>query len=345
MGKYIYGIINSNADLRMSISEDLPLADCETEEVIYTIAYKDVSALVRESEPLDLMHLRKSLLVNCLLEHQTLSERVMATGVSVIPVKIGTVANDDSEVVSMLKAGYPLIKQVLESIAEKIEIGVAAVWSNFATVIKEVSSEQDIMQFKQTLLSKPEGVSVDDQMQVGVMLKKAIDKKNDLHALRIRKVLNTVSQNSKLHSCMDDKMVLNAAFLLDRAKQPDFDALVLQLDAEYPDRLNYKCVGPLPPYSFYTIEIKQLVFENIDQARLRLGLHSTQVSKAEIKKAHQKMARLAHPDKKTESLEITIEFDEVTTAYNTLCEYCQEDYCSFESAEFKKHSILIKVMD
>jgi len=50
-------------------------------------------------------------------------------------------------------------------------------------------------------------------------------------------------------------MVLNGAFLVDAAKESDFDEAVQSLDQDFGDRLMFKYVGPVPPYNFVNIVV------------------------------------------------------------------------------------------
>jgi len=140
-------------------------------------------------------------------------------------------------------------------------------------------------------------------------------------------------------------MVLNTAFLINKTKQKEFDKKIEELNTKFNNELNFRCVGPLPPYSFYTLEIKKWQFEEIDWARRKLGLQNNFATKDEIKKAHQTMAFTFHPDKNPNTSGIEREFDEITKAYKLLCEYCEGDSCSFSEEEFKKNAILVKVRD
>ena len=52
-----------------------------------------------------------------------------------------------------------------------------------------------------------------------------------------------------------ERMVLNAAFLLEKEHQADFDAALRALDGEMGKRLIFKYVGPVPPYNFVNIVV------------------------------------------------------------------------------------------
>jgi hypothetical protein len=51
-------------------------------------------------------------------------------------------------------------------------------------------------------------------------------------------------------------MVANAAFLISRTREAEFDASVRKLDAEMGRRLLIKCVGPVAPYNFVNVTMQ-----------------------------------------------------------------------------------------
>ncbi|PKP15344.1 MAG: hypothetical protein CVU06_16740, partial [Bacteroidetes bacterium HGW-Bacteroidetes-22] len=194
--------------------------------------------------------------------------------------------------------------------------------------------------------------TVDDQMKVGVMIKKALDEKREKYALQIQTFLRNYCAAFKVHELMDDRMVINVACLINIREQKDFDRKVGEINTKFAEKLNFRCVGPLPPYSFYTLEIKKMQFEEIDWAKKKLRLSDDFATKNEVKKAYRKLAFSFHPDRNPDTPGIEKEFDEVTKAYRILADYCEackqagkEDSLSFSEEEFEKNKILVKVKD
>ncbi|HEX9911925.1 MAG TPA: J domain-containing protein, partial [candidate division Zixibacteria bacterium] len=114
-------------------------------------------------------------------------------------------------------------------------------------------------------------------------------------------------------------------------------------------KINFRNVGPLPPYSFSTIEVKKWQFEDIDKARRLLGL-GEEITRSDIKNAHRKLAFKYHPDKNPEGAPFDKNFNELTQSYKLLLEYCQSDLtaqntcrCSLRK-ENVENSILIKIL-
>ena len=52
-----------------------------------------------------------------------------------------------------------------------------------------------------------------------------------------------------------DRMVLNAAFLVEKSREAEFDHAVSRLDEELGPRALFKYVGPVPPYNFVNITV------------------------------------------------------------------------------------------
>ena len=350
--KYIYGIIDSNTE--KSFSPCLPteasaqVSGITTHEEVYAISYQDISAVVSDSQFVDFTTFPKNQVARYLLRHQQVIEKIMDTH-TIIPMRLGTFANNNEEIKEILTKGYSTIKNIFEGIKESREIDVAATWSDFSSVLREVSEEGEIKEFKQTILNKKEGVTVDDQIKIGVMVKNQLNEKREKYALEIQTSLNKVSESIKVHEPMDDKMVINTAFLISKNKQKDFDRKVEELNTKFAEKLNFRCVGPLPPYSFYTLEIKKMQFEELQWARKKLDLNGF-TSKEDVKKAYQMLAFSSHPDRNPNIPDIEKKFDEVNKAYRVLWEYCQAaeqagqgDGCSFNEEEFKKNAILVKV--
>ncbi len=332
-GKYIYGVIDSGAERFFDLNgimslegnhalknSEIAVGDSDTSDCAYTISHEDVAAVVKDSEVIDYSNTPKDKLARLLVGHQRLVEKVMAEH-AVIPVKLGTYARSDDQVREILAAGYGTIKDVFAEAKDMIETDVVVTIGDFDSFLREISQQDEIRQFKQSLLSKKGGVTVDDQMEIGFLVKKHIDKNREGFAERIQTALGRAACSSRTHDLMDDKMVFNGAFLVDRSRQEEFDRHVGRLDEEFEGRLNFRCVGPLPPYSFYTLEIRKPQFEEIDWARRKLGLEKDYVTAEEIKKAHRRIALTCHPDKNPGVPDIEEKFDEMARAYRILLDY------------------------
>jgi hypothetical protein len=362
-GKYIYGVINSNAEELFDLDEMIAfedvypfrssaeIADCdEISNQAYTLSFRDIAAVVRDMEMVDYSYMPKDTLGRLLVSHQQLIEKVM-TKHTVIPMRLGTFAGSDEEVRQILSKGYRTIKDIFERAKDSIEIDVVATLNNLKSFLQEVSEEDEITQLKQSLLNKEGGVTIDDQIKVGVLVKKHLDKKKEILAGQIQTALGEIAQNLKAHDLMDDKMVLNTAFLVSQTRQKEFERKLDELNDKFEEKLNFRCVGPLPPYSFYTLEIKKAQFEEIDWAKKILGLKNDFITADEIKKAHHRLALTCHPDKNPDTPGIEKKFDEMIRAYRILLDYYRasnqaenDQGCCLNEEAFEKNTLLVTTM-
>ena len=67
--------------------------------------------------------------------------------------------------------------------------------------------------------------------------------------------LNPFARKTRTNKIISDRMVLNAAFLVNRENGPAMDEAVKRLDEEFNQRLMFKYVGPVPPYNFVNIVV------------------------------------------------------------------------------------------
>jgi hypothetical protein len=360
-GKYIYGIINSDTEKSFDRGEIVAFGDVypvrspaevvesnETYNNAYTVPFHDISAVVSNSEIVNYSHIPKATLARLLVRHQQAVEKVMAEH-TIIPMRLGTFADSDEEVREILTKGYKTIKDILARSENCVEIDVVATLNDFNSFLREeVSQENEIKQFKQTLLSKKGGFTADDQMRMGVLVKKHSDRKKIQYADQIQTALSENAQNFKAHDLMDDTMVLNTAFLMDKSKRKDFERKLDEINNRFEDKLKFRCVGPLPPYSFYTLEVKKAQFEEIDWARKKLGLTNDFTTANEIKKAYHKLALTCHPDKNPNTPDIEKKFNDMTRAHKILLDYYrasnqteETDGCYFNEEAFEKNAMLV----
>lgn len=341
IGKYIYGVINSNAK-----------KSCEVRKGgVNFIPYQDIAAAVNDSKIINYTHMSRNELAMALVEHQKVIEQIMGQGYSIIPMRLGTLAMNEIEVKDILSKGYGLIKEIIPKISGKIELDVVCRWSDFTLALKEAGEAREIKEYKERLLNNPKGISVDDQMKIGFMLKGALDQMQENYGGKIRDNLKTLCIDYREYELTDDKMVLNLAFLIDKLKQKEFYAKVENLNTGFMDKLNFRCVGPLPAYSFYSLEIKRIQFNDINWARKKLGILEDCVGRDEIKKAYQRKAFSSHPDKNPDKPGIEKEFDEIKKSYDILLDFAfasmqaGKESLYFNEDEFNKNSVLVKVRE
>jgi len=72
----------------------------------------------------------------------------------------------------------------------------------------------------------------------------------------IHEALKPVAVASRSNKVIGDRMILNAAFLVERTQERAFDDKVKEVSRRYEDLLTFKYTGPWPPYNFVNIKLK-----------------------------------------------------------------------------------------
>jgi hypothetical protein len=332
--------------------------DCVTNQFIelkslglQVVQYEKISAIVAEKEFVSLAFAGKEKLAKMLVDHQKVLESLMEKGFSMlIPMRIGTYSETQSEVQKILERGYTLCLDILEKTGNMIEVDIAVTWRNLNNVLQTIATDPDIDKYRQELLKKGRAISSSDQIQIGKLIKKKLDEKAVETKQKIIERLKPYSNDLRQHELMNDQMVANVAFLLDKEEGGTFETAVNELDRELGGELNFKYVGPLPCYSFYTLEIVELNFSEVEDAKNELGLH-VKASSKEIKHAYLSKVKSVHPDVNSGDGNEAY-FTRVNKAWKIINDYMQtvkqsssDDLFYFTEERVAENSLLVKVRE
>jgi len=189
------------------------------------------------------------------LTHQKVIEKVMTEFDSVLPVRFGTVASSAEEVRNLLDRRCREFKTVLRDMDHKIELGVKGIWKNMETIFSEIVEENEAIKNLKEALTGKNGNDLQAKMGLGRMVKKALDEKKEEQAEKIIDRLRRTSYEHRLNDTIGDEMFMNAAFLVDKGREKEFDNIMNDLGDEYKDRIKFMYAGPLPVFNFVNIVI------------------------------------------------------------------------------------------
>jgi hypothetical protein len=311
---YLYAVVAAN---------ERPLLDMEgvwgDRPQVRIIRAAALAAVVSAAPPIEFHALSREDAVRALLAHQRVVESVMRTAVA-LPVKFGTTLPDDAAVVSMLERGAPILAAPLAELSQYVQVELVVSW-NIDDIVREAAADDAIVRFKALIAAQPGGVSHDQRLAIGKMMKEFIDRRREGCRLRIVTAVRGVAADMVENALMDDRMIVNLALLMASSADEGLDRRLAELDKEFGERMYFRCVGPLPPYSFATVEVSLPSFEAIDRARRVLSL-GERADLAEIKSAFHRQIRQVHPDLAAAPVREG-EASQVTDAYKTLMSYAE----------------------
>jgi hypothetical protein len=138
----------------------------------------------------------------------------------------------------------------------KVELGLKGIWKNMDIIFKEIVEEnREIQKLKQKIQDDPSKNNVQVKMEVSGLVQEALAKKKEKEAERFIDILRRISFDCKLNKTIADEMFMNAAFLVDRGREKEFDNIMDDLGDEYQDRIKFMYAGPLPVFNFVNITI------------------------------------------------------------------------------------------
>src|SRR5215469_4520274 len=244
-GRYVYGIIQSRDPVtfgRMGIGG--------SGEMVYVVTHGDIAAVVSRTPVFIFDPTRENALA-----HEHVIETVMKTN-TIIPMSFGTVFRTDDDIREVLKSIYPSLKDVLKQMANKLEFALKVTWDRDRIVEELKRENEEIHRFQHELTRKHLQSTYFARMQLGRMIDKALSERAAEVVREIYDGLRTVCVASRDNKVIGDKMIMNAAFLIQKDKETEFDAAVNAVAQKFGDRLNFKYTGPWPPYNFVNIRLK-----------------------------------------------------------------------------------------
>ncbi len=325
-GRTIYGFIQGDEPCRLGA------IGIDGREV-YTLTFEGIAALVSRLPLEGFASMPKETLLRNLTVYQSVLEQVMNES-PVIPVKFGSLIDGDEAVIRILKRGKDQIAQSLKEMDNRIELDVVALWSDLNSVLTEIGQTEEIKELKEEAGSKSKGEILKMQIKTGKRVKAMLDEKRESLKAEIMVPLREIAENQCIHSLMDDSMIMNTAFLVQRENAPRLEEIVQGLDRRYEGRMTFRIIGPLPAHSFLTFELKTADYVSLNNARKILNLNE-ESTPLEIRDNYWHLTKKCHPDKFPGDRKAQKHFEEINQAYKLVNDYCQDASCSFREKDIK----------
>ena len=248
-GKYLYCIIRC----RQERAFEGATAVGDPQAAVHTICHQGLAAVVSDSPTQDYDLTRANLVA-----HQRVLEGLMSE-FTLLPVRFGTVAAPASaarDVATLLSRHYREFDGLLSEMEGKVELGVKALWRDEQTVFEEiVAQDESIRRLRGRVEGKPPQTTYLERIHLGEMVKEALERKRAAEAALILPPLEKLACRVALNATLLDRMILNAAFLVSRGREEEFDRAVRQMDEGMRSRVALRYVGPVPPYNFVHIVV------------------------------------------------------------------------------------------
>ena len=242
-GRYVYCIIPTDEPCgfgRTGIGTEPTM--------VSTVSYRDIAAVVSPT-PLEVYDPTRE----NVLAHERVNEAVMRD-FTVIPMSFGTVFKTEQDIIELLRTAYDAFREVLEKMRDKLEFGLKVLWQP-DEVIKDIEKEDENLRLLRQEISSQQGSTYFARMQYGRLVDQLLVDRSERTGTEILAALRDVAVASRVNKPIGDRMILNAAFLVSRDREQEFDARVKRIGSAH-EHLTFKYTGPWPPYNFVNIRLK-----------------------------------------------------------------------------------------
>lgn len=242
-GTYLYGIGFADA-----FRHRLPLATPGVggqSAVVRAVDYGKLAALVSDAPASQCEITRDNLIA-----HQRVLEEAMQYS-DIVPFAFGTVADNDRVVArELLRARFDELQDTLTSLHGRRQYTLRVFWNRERLFAEILAENEEIRGLRQAIGGQPDNATYFERIRIGELTASMIGLKTDQEADRILEALEPLADDTRTDTNPTDMMVVNAAFLVAKEHEPALDNRIEQLADEQADRLAFRYIGPMPPYSF-----------------------------------------------------------------------------------------------
>ncbi len=183
-----------------------------------------------------------------MLAHARVLEAALGLG-NVLPMRFGVVMETEEVQARLLATHGDQLRAQLEELAGTVELEVRVVYEQ-ERLMREVAAEPQIAALRAHVQGQPEAATYYDRIRLGELVAEAVQRHRLDDAQALLDALVAVSLDVRVSEPAHERVVLNAAFLVDRGAIAAFDVELDRLAAERAGRMRVKSVGPVAPHSF-----------------------------------------------------------------------------------------------
>lgn len=213
---------------------------------VYALRHGDLAAVVSDLlEPL----------AEPTQENAFTHERVVATIMAertVVPFAFGCIMRPLA-VTHLLDDCRAQFHELLAMLAGKIEVGLKVLWKQ-ETFAGELADSQIRAAMRRAQSLSPEK-RLGIEAEMGERLQALAEQRRGQYLRILYEPLRRAAVAARLSDPIGPRMILNAAFLIDRSQEESFDALVNQVLTPWIQKLDLRYTGPWPPYHFVTVQV------------------------------------------------------------------------------------------
>jgi hypothetical protein len=174
----------------------------------------------------------------------------LAAGLTVLPLRFGTVVTDDRAVVdAMLAPNIDHLTELLDRLDGHVQLTVKVFNDEDAILRDVVETDSRVGGLWKKVQGIPAEAAYYDRIALGQEIARAVEQRKVGVAQPLFDALVELSADAQAKEPKQELLVLDADFLVPRSQLEQFDAKVDALAKDRPE-LEFRYLGPMPAYSF-----------------------------------------------------------------------------------------------
>ncbi|HEX8889512.1 MAG TPA: GvpL/GvpF family gas vesicle protein [Pyrinomonadaceae bacterium] len=244
-GKYVYCIIEIATPRSFG-----PMGIGGRGDEVYTVHHQGLAAVVSNTPIVVYDPTRENVFA-----HEQVNEAVMRE-FTVLPMAFGALFRTEDDIIELMRGTYDALRDVLAKMEGKVEFGLKVNWDRDRVIAELEEVNDEIRHLKEQITSRTTGSTYFARMQLGRLVETALTDQADAYIREVYSILRDTAVASRANKPIGDRMIMNAAFLIEREREAEFDQKVKEIAAKYEGKLSFKYTGPWPPYNFVHIRLK-----------------------------------------------------------------------------------------
>jgi len=215
---------------------------------ISVIAFADVAAVV-STHPVQRLVPARS---NVEPHHRVV--RHVSSQAPLVPAAFGHVGDSDAAILAVMQGNYAEIRREIDRLAHKCEMGLTVSWrvDNIFTHLVRTCPE---LRDARDRAFRGRTPSMNEKLQIGATFEAALARERERLTAKALGPFAAVTHDVFHGALRDEKTILNAALLVDRARVDAFEAALPQAAAALDASIAIAYSGPWPPYSFVRLRL------------------------------------------------------------------------------------------
>src|SRR5436305_9330988 len=226
-GKYVYCIIETDEPRSFG-----PMGIGGRGDEVYTVHHKGMAAVVSNTPIVVYDPTRENVFA-----HEQVNETVMRE-FTVLPMAFGALFRTEEDIIELMRGTYDALRDVLAKMEGKVEFGLKVNWDRDRVIAELEQENEEIRHLKEQITSRTTGSTYFARMQLGRLVETALTDQADAYIREVYSSLRDTAVASRANKPIGDRMIMNAAFLIEREREAELFARLRAIKERQLEMLN-----------------------------------------------------------------------------------------------------------